>query len=213
MKKYFILFFILFIACFFILIIKNKDIKETKQVIENEVGYDVEMSPMGKVHFNQVPDVIITIDDNYNDILIALHEEHKIIATGFKNNFYWGFYKSLGFTPNIDKEKIKYLGGQGSFLGDREILYSFKKKFNPKQMVIHVDPYQIKGKKGWDDTTLKDVNENIAPFFANRYSRENIFKGNVPYKFYTINELANKIGEVYQKKKTLQKNLKCSQIN
>ena len=85
-----------------------------KKPIKNEKYY-VELSPVGKVWLKQIPDKIITMDDNYNDMLIALNEEHKLIATGFPNNMYWGFYKSIGIIPNIDKSKLVYLGTRRRF--------------------------------------------------------------------------------------------------
>lgn len=191
-----------FLSVFLFLIFVSIVSKNTIQLNKNSKtknGFYVEMSPMGNVFFKQVPDKVITIDDNYNDILITLNEEHKLIATGFPNNSYWGFYKSIGIIPNIDKSKLEYLGGNGSFLFDRERLYALKQKYQPKQIVIHLDPYQILGKKGWDEKTLNDVQQNIGPLFANRYSRENIFNQNKPYKFYSIFELSRKVSQIYKK--------------
>ena len=93
----------------------------------------------------------------------------------------------------------------GGFSFDRELLFSLKKKHNPKQLIMHIDPYQIKGKKGWDDETIKNVTKMIGPFFANRYSRENVFNKNEPYEFYTIFELSKRVGEVYKKKEKIEK--------
>lgn len=55
--------------------------------------------------------------------------------------------------------------------------------------------------KGWGESDIEEISKNIGPFFANRYSVENKKPKHLKnYKFYTLNEINEKFGEVYKKK-------------
>jgi ABC-type Fe3+-hydroxamate transport system substrate-binding protein len=127
-------------------------------------------------------------------MLVALGEEGNLVATGYQNNFFDGFYNELnGIQVNIDPTRLTYLSHAGGGMFDKEVLYSL----HPD--IFHIDPVQLASSRGWSRADVDEISRNVAPFFANRYSRENTYSGKEPYTFYTIWELSKKVGEVYQR--------------
>ena len=158
------------------------------------------MSPMGDVHFNHIPKRIVTLDANYNDMLVALSEEGNLIASGYRGNFYNGFYAELrGTKIQMDPDKLTYLSHGGGGMIDKEVLYSLHAD------IFHIDPLQLASSRGWTKADVDEVAKNAAPFFANRYSRDDVYTGKEPYTFYTLWELSAKVGEVYRQTESITK--------
>jgi iron complex transport system substrate-binding protein len=156
------------------------------------VPYTVEMSPMGTVRFDHVPRRIVTQDANYNDIMVALGQGDKLIATGFRGNSYDGFYDALGVKSGYNAASLKILSPGGGILFDKELLYALHAD------VHHIDPVVLASTKGWSQSDVEEVARNVGPFFANRYSRDASYNGNQPYKYYSLWELSDKVAQVYR---------------
>lgn len=155
--------------------------------------YVVNMSPMGAVTFPQLPQRVVTQDANYNDMLVAVRAEPKLLATGYPGNFYDGFYAELpDVTVGLDPRQLKYLSPIGGMF-DKELLYALHAD------VHHIDPLQLGRSRGWSPADVAEIARNVGPFFANRYSREDSYPGKEPYEFYTLWELADKVAQVYQR--------------
>ncbi len=156
--------------------------------------YTVELSPTGKVQFQHVPERVVTMDANYNDMLVAVQQDRKLVATGYKNNFYDGYYKTIeGLQVSYDPAKMTYLSVPGGGAFDKELLYSLHAD------VFHIDPLQLATSKGWTKADVDEIAHNVAPFLANRYSRDHSYPGTEPYQYYSVWELSEKIAEVYQR--------------
>jgi len=155
--------------------------------------YTVSMSPMGEVRFDRVPRRVITLDANYNDILVSLSEGGKLVATGYKGNFYDGFYEKVGVKARFDPARLTFLssGAGGTF--DKELFYKLHGD------VHHIDPVQLAASRGWSKSDVDEIARNVGPFFANRYSRDNSYGGKEPYLYYSLWDLAAKVGQVYQR--------------
>lgn len=159
-----------------------------------EAPYSVSMSPMGEVRFARVPKRIITLDANYNDMLVALGQEENLVATGYRDNFFAGFYHQLAGTKvQLDPARLTYLATPGGGMFDKELLYALRAD------VHHIDPVQLAASRGWSRADVDEIARNVGPFMANRYSRENNYAGSEPYAYYTIWELSAKIAEVYRR--------------
>jgi len=156
--------------------------------------YFVEMSPSGRVRFDHPPRRIVTQDANYNEILITLGVENRLIATGSSNNFFDGFFQQIpGVTNTVDYRKLTYLFGASGTLFDKETLYALHAE------VHHIDPLQLASSKGWSRADVDEIARNVGPFIANRYSRENSYPGKESYMYYNVWELSDKIAQVYRR--------------
>ncbi len=168
---------------------KGFNVKESPR----EEARTITLSPCGTVTFKKVPERIITMDANYNDMLETFGKGGGLIATGSKYNFYDGFYKQVpGMKIGIPYDKLVFMMGDNTGNAyDKEFFYKMKAD------VHHIDPFQLARMKGWTKADVEEISRNVAPFFANRFSRENRYDGEGEYKFYDIWELSEKIGEVY----------------
>ena len=161
-----------------------------------EEGYQVTMSPMGTVRFARPPRRVVTEDANYNDMLVAAGVGERLITTSYRKNFYDGFYAQIpGLAPGggIDLDEISYLRGTPGMEFDKELLYRLQAD------VHHIDPLQLAMRRSWSKADVEEIARNVGPFFANRYSRENIYPGEEPYAFYSVWGLAEKVAEVYRR--------------
>ncbi|MBK1883087.1 ABC transporter substrate-binding protein [Luteolibacter pohnpeiensis] len=162
-------------------------------------GYDVDLSPTGKVHFDRVPERVVTMDANYNDMLVALGEDRKLVATGYQDNDYDGFYHALsGYQPADRQHALTYLSTPGGGMFDKELLYALRAD------VHHIDPLQLAASRGWSERDVDEIAANVGPFLANRYSRDHHYPGAEPYEYYDLWSLSEKIGEVYQRTGAIQ---------
>lgn len=174
---------------------KKKEIKQMKE----DSGYFVEMSPVGNVKFKKVPTKILTVQETYNDILVSFDKENGIAAVGSIDKFFDDFYKDLNIVPKINKENIIQIA-VGRNMYDKELFYSLNADIH------HIDPIALSFTKGWKPSDITEISNNIGPFFANRYSIENKKPSHLKdYKFYTLEELTLKFGEVYKKEETAKK--------
>lgn len=155
--------------------------------------YGVTMSPMGTVQFDHVPRRVVTQDANYNDMLVTIRQEQRLVATGYAGNFFDGFYAQLRGVPvALEPGRLTYLAGSGGQF-DKELLYALHAD------VHHIDPLQLALSRGWSRADVEEIARNVGPFFANRYSRENNYPGKEPYDYYSIWELADKVAQVYRR--------------
>lgn len=167
--------------------------------IKEEKGYFVKMSPVGNVKFKKVPTKILTAQETYNDILVSFNKENGISAVGSMDKFFDDFYKDLNIIPKIDKNNIIQIS-VGRNMYDKELFYSLNADIH------HIDPVALSLTKGWKPSDINEISNNIGPFFANRYSIENKKPLHLKdYKFYTLEEITLKFGEVYKKEDTAKK--------
>jgi iron complex transport system substrate-binding protein len=165
----------------------------TRERSAEQAPYSVTMSPMGTVQFKHVPRRAVTLDANYNDILVALDEGDKLAATGYRGNNFDGFYKNLGVSAHYDPQRLPYLSSGGGTGFDKERLYSLRAD------VHHIDPLQLAATKGWSQSDVEEISRNVGPFFANRYSRDNSYQGKEPYEYYSLFDLSARVGDVYRR--------------
>jgi ABC-type Fe3+-hydroxamate transport system substrate-binding protein len=156
-------------------------------------SYSVRMAPMGEVEFDSVPETAVIFDDVWADHLVALGQQDKLVATGRPGGYFTGFYEQL---PGVSFETkdLKALWSDGL---PKELFYELDVD------VHHLDPCRwLSFDSGWDREDFEEVRKNVAPFFANRFSRAHSDppEGECAenYQYYTLWELADKMSQVYQ---------------
>jgi ABC-type Fe3+-hydroxamate transport system substrate-binding protein len=164
----------------------------TESSTPEDQSYSVTISPMGSVEFDEVPERVVAYDGYWTDHLIALGQQDRIVAMGFPDRYYTGFYDRLQGV-SFDKSGITAMYNEGSY--DKELLYELQGD------VHHMDPYRAMAfNDNFDADDVEEIVENVGPWFANRGSRFNTVPGgkDVEYEFYTLWELLSKFAQVYQ---------------
>lgn len=173
-------------------VLHTSDANPARQEADGKT-YAVTMSPVGTVRFAHPPTRIVTQDANYNDMLVAVGHENKLVATGYPNNVFDGFYAQIPGTSIVSlPPDVTFLSSAAGGGFDKERLYSLHADIH------HIDPLQLAASRGWSFADVEEIARNVGPFFANRYSRDNAYPGKDPYEFYTLWELSDKVGQVYR---------------
>lgn len=160
---------------------------------DHTTGYDVTLSPAGTVHFDNVPQRTVIFDENYLDMMVAMREEQKLVGYARPQNTTTQFYPHVpGLELHTDLDAVTPFYGQGIGRFDAEVLYRLNAD------VHHIDPVRLQQMEGWNPAIIARVSQDLGPFIANRYSRAHGYKADQPYDYYTLWELSEKIGEVYQ---------------
>jgi len=157
-------------------------------------SHSVTMSPMGTVEFESVPESVAVYDTQWVDHLVALGHGDKVNSLGTPDQQYQGYYDQL---PGVsfDTSDLAALWTNGSL--DKEMFFELDSDIH------HLDPVRVAFMDGWDESDVEEIQQNIGPWFANRYSRENSLKGidgeyEGDYEFYSLWELTEKFAQVYQ---------------
>jgi ABC-type Fe3+-hydroxamate transport system substrate-binding protein len=152
--------------------------------------YSVTMSPVGTVEFESVPESAVTFDDVWIDHMVSLGQGDRLVAKAREGEFFTEYYDQLSGV-SYDDEGVEAIWGGESI--DKEILYELDAD------VHHIDPIRSMEHLGFDEADVEEVRGQIAPFFANRFSRShNAPESATDYQYYTLWELAEKFAQVYK---------------
>ncbi|WP_372910547.1 ABC transporter substrate-binding protein [Salinigranum sp.] len=165
---------------------------EVKTATPENERYSVTMAPMGEVEFESVPERVVIYDSQWADHLVALGQQERIVSLGWPDSYYTGYYDEL---PGVSFDTGGLPGMWDGGL-DKEQFYELDAD------VHHVDPCRFTSfDSGLDRADFEELEENVGPFFANRFSRAH---GEPPewcresYQYYTLWELLDKFAQVYK---------------
>lgn len=155
----------------------------------------VELSPCGDVVLKGPPRAAIVQDANYAEMIIAAGRPVKVWATPAAepgNCIFWDRIPSFSPTGRVSFVRGFGVAPGAGFAFDRELLMALRPD------VIHIDPVQLGQAKGWSPAAVETVRTTVAPFFANRFSRDfNPPRGVTGYTCYSIPQLARRMGTLY----------------
>jgi len=152
--------------------------------------YSVTMSPVGEVSFDSPPESAVAFDNQWIDHMVALGQADKVAGLARPDGYFTEYYEQLSGV-SLDTDTIEKIWGGDSI--DKEVLYSIDAD------VHHIDPIRSTQNLGFDKADVEEVEAQIGPYFANRYSRShNAPESASDYQYYTLWELAEKFAEVYQ---------------
>lgn len=159
------------------------------------VARTVVFEPCGEVTFTNVPARAFVSDANYAE-LVALsgRKVTACIARGARYDrcVFWERLPGFSPTDGVTATDLSALPGEGAFAFDRELFCLWRPD------VIHIDPLLLGRVKGWGPEKVADVRTRVAPFFANRFSRDWSAPRECPgYRFYSIPEIAEKMAVAY----------------
>jgi ABC-type Fe3+-hydroxamate transport system substrate-binding protein len=159
-------------------------------------SYSVTLSPVGEVTFEEVPEEVMAYSPHYADMLLAFGQIDKLNSLGFPEAYGKGLTYFLDSMDGVefDYSGLTQLFSNGSF--DKELLYELDSD-------VHLmDPAWLSSFDGWDRSDTEEIVDAIAPFFGNRYSRENTKPPEGwrdGYRYYTLWELSGKVAQVFQR--------------
>jgi ABC-type Fe3+-hydroxamate transport system substrate-binding protein len=162
---------------------------------ESETGesYEVCMSPVGCHTFESVPESAAVFTPECADILVALDHGNVVNSLNDTEVYYTGYYDQL---PGVSFDT----SGLTSLLNDGEI--DKEQFYELDSDVHHIDPVLYMVFDG-DEADIEEIEENIGPWFANQFSRQNSVAADVEYgedyEFYTMWELTEKFAQVYHR--------------
>lgn len=158
---------------------------------EERESYTVELSPVSEVEFGSVPQSAVAFDDQWADILVALGRGDVLEGLGRPESFYHGYYDQLPGV-SLDTDSLTPLFANESSY-DKELLY----ELSPD--VFHMDPIRaVQTNDNFDHEDVDEVIDNVAPWFANRFSVYHDYDGDESYEYYSVFELTRKFAEMYQ---------------
>jgi len=163
---------------------------ETETATRENESYSVTMSPMGTVEFDSVPEKAVAFDPQWADHMVALGQGDRLDGIGRPDDFFHEYYDQLPGV-SLDTDSLDALYAGSSY--DKELLYELDADIH------HMDPWRaVNTNDNFDMDDAEEIVENVGPWFANRYSRSHGDPGTDDYEYYTLWELSEKFGQVYQ---------------
>jgi ABC-type Fe3+-hydroxamate transport system substrate-binding protein len=166
------------------------DSTTTETETPEDESYSVTMSPVGTVELDSVPETAVSRGQEVY-LLTSLGQGHRMIGTRVDavRTFLYDQYPGVSF----DEEGVTNIESQ---YPDKEVFY----ELDPD--VIHWDPHVLTERSdNWDENDIEEIEQNVAPFFANAGSRTwstSSYPVDEGYEFYTLDELTMKFGQVYR---------------
>lgn len=158
-------------------------------------GYSVEISPVGEVHFDEVPSNVMAYSPQYADMLVALGHDDALNSLGYAEDYVATlsyFFDALDGVE-LRADDLTQLFSSGSF--DREILYELDSD-------VHLmDPAWASTFEGWSKADTEEIRDNVGPWFGNRHSRQHTSPPEEwaeGYRYYTVWELTEKVAQVFR---------------
>jgi ABC-type Fe3+-hydroxamate transport system substrate-binding protein len=165
---------------------------DTGTVTAEGGSYSVTMAPMGEVEFEAVPQNVFTILGHHTDMLLALGRGDAINAM-HGPGYHQALYEKL--LHHLDGVSVDWKGLYSSWPPTKEKLYELDSD-------VHIaDPAKVATADGWDDGDVREIEENVGPWFGNTLSgtRRNPPDGWVDrYEYYTLWEIFGKVAQVFQ---------------
>ncbi|WP_101296633.1 ABC transporter substrate-binding protein [Halegenticoccus soli] len=158
-------------------------------------SYTVSMEPMGEVTFDAVPETWVSYKTGYGDVGIALGLADGLVGmdTAYDELEFMKrrFYDQLpGF--ELDASGITNIRADGENI-DKEVFYEMDADvhlMDPNLPLVYFE---------WDEADVREIAENVGPFFGNFNRRERDDSWGEPYKFYTLYEAFEKVARVFKR--------------
>jgi ABC-type Fe3+-hydroxamate transport system substrate-binding protein len=151
-------------------------------------SYSVTMSPVGTVEFDAPPERLLAYDRQWLHMAYELGHGDAVAGFDDPGGTWFTLHESL---PGVSFETDQIR----SFVGDqvdKELIYEIEPD------LIAMDPYRAPTLEGLDETDVEELEETVAPFFANRYSVDRGYGGEDPYEYYTLFELYEKFARAFE---------------
>ena len=168
---------------------------ETETAPSGDGTYSVSMAPMGEVEFEEVPQDVFTILGHHTDMLLALGRGDAINAM-HGPGYHQALYEKL--VHHLEGVSVDWEGLYSSWPPTKERLYELNSD-------VHIaDPAKVATADGWENSDVREVEENIGPWFGNTLSGTNRTPPEAwadRYNYYTLWEILGKVAQVFREDK------------
>lgn len=153
---------------------------------ETDGTHAVSMEPMGRVEFDGVPERWTALLPSYADMGIAL-DAGQTLGIQKPERYASHFYDEL---PGVeyDPDEVATLNQDGV---DKELFYELESD------VHFMEPNQLIQWYGWDRDDVREVENNLGPFFGNFVRRRSDDWHDYPY--YSLYGAFEKIAKVFRR--------------
>ena len=152
-------------------------------------SYTVSMVPVGDVTFDVVPQTWVANNGSWADMGVALGLEPPK-AVWMTSRYHTRYYEKVPGV-SVDKSDMVSLYSDGV---SKELFY----KLNGDVHVI--DPNFLMNRfKGWEQSDVDEIAENVAPFFGNSIFSRGYDWHN--YQYYTLYEGFHKLSKLFRREK------------
>ncbi|AUV80665.1 ABC transporter substrate-binding protein [Salinigranum rubrum] len=155
-------------------------------------SYSVRMAPMGTVEFETVPERIFTRLTHLAGMAFALGRGDDVNAM-HAPDYYHALWNQ--FTPRLDGVSVDWKGLYSSWTPSKEKLYELDSD-------VHLaDPAGIFALDKWDMGDVREVDENLGPWFGNCYSdthQEPPAEWAEAYEYYDLWEMFERVASVFR---------------
>ncbi len=156
-------------------------------------SHTVELSPVGAVDFEGVPENVFTVFPQYADMAVALgHGEsvNSLFST-----------EMAGTTMNHYYERLPGVSFDWEDLANPWSNGLPKERFYELNSDVHlIDPTYVTTLENWTRSDVEEIAENVGPWFGNFYSGTHADppEGGDEYRYYTLWELFGKVAEMFR---------------
>ncbi|MFC7077473.1 ABC transporter substrate-binding protein [Haloarcula halophila] len=163
-------------------------------------SYTATLSPVGEVEFDSVPENVLTIYNQYPDMLVALGHADAVNSMFVPD--------MAGPTMNHYYERLD--GVSFDWEGLPNPFNNFTKEFfyGLDSDVHLLDSAWALTQDNWSRSDIEEISETLGPFFGNFYSGTNdtppeSYSGQ--YEYYTLWELFGRVADVFQERDRYQR--------
>ena len=153
---------------------------------------------MGEVTFDAVPETIFTRLTHLAGMAFALGRGNAVNAMHAPD-----YYDALWnqFTPRLKGVSLDWSGLYSSWEPSKEKLYELDSD-------VHLaDPASVFALENWNKSDIKEVRENIAPWFGNQYSDTHATPPKPyqnQYRYYSLWDMFEKVAAVFKERERYQ---------
>ncbi|WP_231186827.1 ABC transporter substrate-binding protein [Haladaptatus sp. DYF46] len=164
----------------------------TTETTAEDGSYSVTMSPVGTVEFETPPENVFTVSPHLAGMTVALgHGDvvNSIYAPEYFDDIWNKFLERL---PGVS---VNWTDVAASWNPGKELLYELDSDLHLADPV-----YMIAMMDAWERSDIKEVRNNIAPFFGNMYSNGNTATPDWvgDYQYYSLWDMFEKVAQVFR---------------
>jgi ABC-type Fe3+-hydroxamate transport system substrate-binding protein len=156
--------------------------------------YSAELAPAGEVTFEAEPESVFTVMGHHAEMALLLGRGEDVNAV-----YAPGYVDSLigAFAPRLDGVSVDWTGLTRSWNPSKEAVYELDSD-------VHLgDPARVVTMGNWDHSDVREVAEEVGPWFGNSYSANHETPPDRyadAYEYYTLWEIFGRVATAFRER-------------